>query len=122
MSAPERPEGEAPEDARLESRRDFLLGVKRWSKVVVGLVAAGAALQPGEAQAWVNGAWVNSRGGWVNGAAWSNRAGWINGAGGWVNRSAGGGAGWANGSGHGGSAGWVNRRGGWVNGAGWVNR
>jgi len=120
--------GESPS---AESRRDFLLSVKRWSKAVVGLAVAGAAFEPGAAQAWVNGAWVDSRGGWSNrggvwvngsGGGWNNRGGWVNGVGGgWVNGSSGGG-GWVNRSGSGGSGAWVNRRGNWVNGVGWVNR
>ena len=115
----------------MESRRDFLLSVKRWSKAVVGLAVAGAAFEPGVAHAWVNGGWVDSRGGWSNrggvwvngsGGGWNNRGGWVNGVGGgWVNGSSGGG-GWVNRSGSGGSGAWVNRRGDWVNSVGWVNR
>ena len=137
MSAPERDgrfaEGQVvpPEDGvNDERRREFLVGVKRWSLAVVGLVTAGAVLAPGEAHAWSNGAWVNRRGGWVNGASWSNHGGgWVNRAGGWINGRAGG---WVNGGGsqgHGwanraaGTAGWVNHRnGGGHSAAGWVNR
>jgi hypothetical protein len=62
-------------------RRDFLLGLGRWSKVVIGaavfggLAATGSAVQAGS--------WVNRRGG---------GGGWINGSGGggWINRRGGG--------------------------------
>lgn len=154
MSAPrdERPDAAdalSGEGRSAESRRDFLLSVKRWSKAVVGLAVAGSAFQSGVVHAWVNGGWVDSRGGWSNavawanghagwsnrggvwvnaagwpnhGGGWGNRGGWVNGVGGgWVNGSSGGG-GWVNRSGSGGSGAWVNRRGDWVNGVGWVNR
>jgi len=100
------------------SRRDFLVGLKKWSKVVVGSVLAGTVLTsaPDEASAgsWINrrGGWINRPGGWYNGG-WANRGGsWLNGSGGgWGNR---GGGGWINRSG----GGWINRRG----GLGWINR
>jgi hypothetical protein len=78
-------------DAEQRSRRDFLLGLGRWSKVVIGAAVFGGLAVPGaDARA---GAWVNRRGGVVRG-----------------------GGAWVNGSGGGGS--WVNRRGvgGWING------
>ena len=83
----------------LLSRRNFLSGLKKWSKVVIaGAVGIGVGSKANA------GSWVNRRGG----AGWANRGG-----GGWVNRS--GGGGWINRSG-GGS--WANRRGlgGWLNG------
>ena len=111
---------ESDEEQRLLSRRNFLVGLQKWSAIIIGGTLLAGALPPPEASAWVNGrvggggsaAWVNGRGGWVNGGG---------GSAGWVNR-AGGGAGWVNKSGGGGGAAWVNGRGGWVNGKAWVNR
>jgi len=79
------------EEREIQSRRDFLLGLGKWSQaVIVGAVAGGALLTQRPAQA---ASWLNRRGG--------RGAGWINGGGGgsWANRR---GGGW------GGS--WVNRR------------
>jgi hypothetical protein len=111
-------------DNELLSRRDFMVGLKKWSKAVIGgAIAAGALAQADKASAasWVNrrGGWGNSWGnggvGWVNrhgGYGWGNRGGsWGNGGRSWANH---GGGGWANGS----QGGWANRRG----GLGWVNR
>ena len=66
-------------------RRDFLLGLGRWSKVVIGAaVFGGLATTGSDVQA---GSWVNRRGGgggWING---SGGGGWINRrGGGWINR------------------------------------
>jgi hypothetical protein len=99
-------------EQELLNRRGFLLGLKKWSKIVIGGVLVGSGLlDPGrekEAAAWVN------RGG---GGAWANRAG----GGGAVVRP-GGSAAWANHVGGGGAA-WVNRGAAWANrGASWVNR
>lgn len=80
-----------PLDEEQRRRRDFLLGLGRWSKVVIGAAILGGLASHGtQVQA---GSWVNRRGGWING-----------------------GGGWINGSGGGGS--WANRRGvgGWING------
>ena len=96
------------EEKRLLSRRNFLIGLRKWSTIIIGGALLSSVLPQQEASGWVNG-----RGGWVN------RGG--GGTAGWVNRAGGGGAAWVNKSG-GGSAGWVNGRGGWVNGAGWINR
>jgi hypothetical protein len=84
-------EGEGPEPETL-GRRDFLLGLKKWSAVVIGGAVQGAFLAQDEAQA---GAWVNGRGVYGGGGAWVNGAG-------------GGGGAWVNGRGGGGA--WVNRR------------
>jgi len=79
------------------TRREFLAGLKKWSKVVIaGAIGITVA---NEAHA---GAWVNRYGSWVN-----------HGGGGWVNRHYGGGS-WVNAPG----GGWVNRYG----GGGWINR
>ena len=95
--APEAAQG----DAECTGRRDFLIGLGRWSKAVIGAALLGGLALPGaEAEA----GWANRRGG-----------------GGWANRR--GGGGWANGRyGQGGT--WANRNGGWVNGGGgtWANR
>jgi hypothetical protein len=100
----------ASEEHDLVSRREYLLSLKKWSKVVIGGVLFGGILtgtsQNADAAAWANrrgggsgwsngrGVWVNSRGGWGNGGgSWGNRSGgWGNSGGSWGNR----GAGWAN--------------------------
>jgi hypothetical protein len=120
-------------EKKLVARRDFLVGLRKWSAIVIGGVLVGAALPSQARAAWINGgrAWVNGRGGWINGhrgsAGWINRSGgsgaWFNRGVAWANR----GVTWAN------RGGWYNRsgtwtngvRGGWVNnrgGAGWINR
>ncbi|GAK53178.1 predicted membrane protein [Candidatus Moduliflexus flocculans] len=76
------------QEQELLSRREYLVSLKKWSKVVIGGVVLGGML------AGTNSAeagWVNRRGGWVNGGG----GGWINGGGGggWIN---GGGGGWIN--------------------------
>lgn len=82
---------------RLLSRRDFLSGLKKWSKIVIAAAAAGTVASKTHA-----GAWVNRRGSWANGGGggWANR----HGGGSWVNR---GGGGWVN---RRGAGGWLNRR------------
>ncbi len=45
-------------------RRDFLLGLGKWSSAVIG----GVLLLGQNESANAGGAWVNRRGGWVNGA------------------------------------------------------
>lgn len=96
-------------DEALQSRRDFLIGLGRWSKTVIGAALfGGLASRAPEAGAWANyrgggGAWVNNR---VGGGAWVNGGGGY-GGGAWVNRAVGGGA-WANNRGGGGA--WANRR------------
>ena len=95
----------ADEERVLMRRRDFLQGLKKWSKAVVGGIVLGKLLDGSEAKA----NWVNRRGTWVNGVAggWLNRGGsWVNGGSAWVNRT---GGGWLNG--HGGGGSWINRRG-----------
>ena len=98
----EQTESNTTEQSEEMSRRDFLVGLKKWSKVAIGAALLSGSLtmvKDGEAGAWVNrrgggGAWGNGRGG--GGGAWGNRGGsWANGRnGGWANRR--GGAGWAN--------------------------
>lgn len=111
----------------LMDRRDFLLGLKKWSKVVIGVAVLGSGLlHAGTENEAVAGRWANARGGggaWGNhgggGGAWGNRAG---GGGAWANGRGGGGGAWVNGAGGGGGA-WVNRGAGWINGGGgWINR
>jgi len=73
-------------DAELQKRRDFLIGLGRWSKIVIGAAIVGGlgASQP-DVQA---GVWVNNRGG---------GGGWVNGGGGgWINARGGGGGSWIN--------------------------
>jgi len=102
-------------DIRDTTRREFLLGAKRWSAAVTALALGGVVATPSTSSAWVNGTWANRA------AAWVNRYGgaWVNKSAGWVNRGGGSSAGWVN-RGGGSSAGWVNRYGG--GGAAWVNR
>ena len=82
-------------DASDADRREFLVGLGKWSTVVIAAVVGGALLHSA-----AEGGWLNSRGGWINGA------------GGWVNARTGG-VGWVNSGG----GGWVNSRG----GGGWLN-
>jgi hypothetical protein len=118
-----------PQDAGIIERRNFLLGLGKWSKAVIGGVVMGGLLAPGgDAQAQTLG-WANRNNGdntWVNfgggnwgwgpgwgpgwGMGWNNWPGqWNNGR--WLNRP------WHNGGWH--NGGWHN--GGWHNG-GWRNR
>ena len=102
------PASDAVEE-ELNSRRSFLIGMGRWSKIVIGAaVFGGLALPESDAEAgWINrrggggGGWVNRHGG--GGGGWVNRHG-----GGWVNRH--GGGGWVNRHGGGGGGSWINRR------------
>ncbi len=113
-----RQEGQIP-DENLIDRRDFLTGLKKWSKIVISGAILGSALfdssRDAHAAVWVNrrpGGWVNHVGPWHN---WNNRGGsWANNpsGGGWANRA--GGGGWANTGG----GSWANRRG----PGGWINR
>jgi hypothetical protein len=103
---------EYPDEESLMTRRDALLSMGKWSKVVIGTVVFGALL--GTSEEAEAGVWANRRGGrtypWANGgSAWRNGGG--HGGTGWANRRGGGGA-WKNGG-----RSWVNRRGlgGWVN-------
>jgi len=99
------------------SRRDFLVGLKKWSKVLIA-AAAGAAI----GSSAHGGAWVNRRGpgyGWGNGGVLWGNGGTVWGNGGTV---------WGNGGGSWGNRGgsWGNRYGGgsWANrpyGGGWLN-
>lgn len=114
-------------------RRNFLLSLKKWSKIVIGGALVGSTLLNSgtetQAASWVNGsggggAWGNHGGG----GAWGNHGGgggtaWANHGNVWANR----GNAWANG---GGGTGWANRGGVWANrgavwgnsGSAWVNR
>lgn len=101
-------------EERLLDRRDFLDGLGKWSKIVIGAAVFGGAWFGADDEAEARSAWGNQGGG---GGGWANRGG---GGSGWANGS-GGSAGWANRGG--GSAGWVNRGAGWANhGGSWVNR
>jgi rSAM-associated Gly-rich repeat protein len=89
----------------LMDRRGFLLGLKKWSKIVIGGALLGSALLNAGAERDAEAAgWANRGGG--GGRAWVNGGG---GGGAWANRVGGGGA-WANRG-----AGWINRGGSWVN-------
>ena len=96
------PDGEVCD---IEERRSFLIGLGKWSKVIVGGALFGGLMSV-EQDAYARGAWINRRGG---GGGYRGGGGrWINGRGGYRGGSAA--------RGYGGS--WVNRRG----GGGWVNR
>ena len=80
---PEQSKSSAEEEAQLQTRREFLLSLGKWSKaVIVGAVLGGALTQSQDAQAgWLNrrggyggGGWINGHGG--GGGSWINRRGW----------------------------------------------
>jgi hypothetical protein len=105
--------------AGLLGRRELLLSLGKWSKIVIGAAIGGGALLAAAREAETYGAaWANRGGG--GGGAWANRGG--GGGGAWANRGGGGGgAAWANRAG--GSAAWANRGMAWANrGSAWVNR
>src|SRR5262249_49358879 len=71
-------------------RRDFLIGLRKWSQAVIGGIVLGGFVATAESEA----GWVDSRGSWVNGrvVGSANRGGsWINGGGGGGDRRGGGG-------------------------------
>ncbi len=74
-------------------RRAFLIGLGKWSRVVIAAALGGAALGAGSV---AKAGWINRRGsGWANaggGGSWANVAG----GGGWVNRRSGFGGSWVN--------------------------
>lgn len=110
MADDKRPVDEQNED--LANRRDFLLSMKKWSKIIIGGLLVAGAVATSTKTTHARGSWINRRGG---GGGWTNRGG----GGGWYNRGGGGGA-WINGGG----GGWYNRGGSWINGGsgGWINR
>ncbi len=68
------------------TRREYLISLKKWSKVVIGGVLLGGILTHTTKEDASAGSWANRRGGrgsaWANGGrAWANRRG-----GSWVNR------------------------------------
>jgi hypothetical protein len=86
------PDSETAE-SDLRSRRDFLIGLGKWSRVVVtgAVLGAGAMITDKPAQA----GWLNRRGyGYGGGGGWINNRG--GGGGGWWNARGGGGVGWVN--------------------------
>ena len=105
-------EGDCSNAQESMDRRGFLLGLKKWSKIVIGGALLGSALLNAGTEKEAEAAgWINHRGG--GGGAWANRAGGggaaVGHAGAWANRSGGGGA-WANRA-----AAWANRGGSWIN-------
>jgi hypothetical protein len=119
--------GVISEEERQLRHSEYLAGLGKWSKIVIGAALVGGALLAYGRVAEASGdASVGSlltasdQEAIVRVASWANRHG---GSSGWINRADGGGS-WSN---HGGSTGWVNRYGGggvWVNGGGggaWVN-
>jgi hypothetical protein len=103
----------------LLSRRELLLSLGKWSKIIIGAAIGGGALLAAAREAETYGAaWANRGGG--GGGAWANRGG--GGGGAWANHGGGGGGAWANRGGGGGTA-WANRGAAWANrGGSWVNR
>lgn len=95
---------------KLLSRRDFLSGLKKWSKVVIAGAVGISLGSRAHAHSWVNryggGGWANGGVVWGNGGTiWGNSGGsWGNGGGSWGNS---GGGSWVNRYGGGG---WINRR------------
>jgi len=90
------------DEEELVSRRDFLVGLGKWSQIVIGLALLGGTIAIPENDAAAQTTWANR----IGGGSWANRRG----GGGWANRRGGGG--------------WANRRGGWANrrgGGGWLN-
>lgn len=81
----------ATEEQDLQSRREFLIGLGKWSRVVIaGAVFGGAMLTQKTAEAgWINrrggrgGSWVDGRG---SGGSWVNRRGGGGYGGSWINR------------------------------------
>lgn len=120
------------ENNACESRREFLVAAKKWSKAVVAGAIFGSILFKGDganARSWANRR-GGGRGAWGNGGgrAWGNggRRAWSNGGGGaWGNGSR---RAWSNGSGsawgNGSRRAWGNGKGGaWGNGGRtWANR
>jgi hypothetical protein len=112
------------DENELINRREFFVGLKKWSKVVIGSAIAGSAMVNANQEA-LAGSWINRRGRRGNrrrrkrgngGGSWINRRG-----GAWLNRRGGGGLGWLNRRGGKGGGAWLNRRGGKGGGA-WLNR
>jgi hypothetical protein len=98
------PTEELLDEEDLVSRRDFLVGLGKWSQIVIGLALLGGTIAIPGNDAAARTSWANR----IGGGSWANRRG----GGGWANRR--GGGGWANRRGGGG---WANRRG----GGGWLN-
>ena len=75
------PDGEM---SNIDERRSFLIGLGKWSKVIVGGALFGGliSVQQNVHAGWVNrrggGGWVNRRGGWINGRSGGGGGGWIN--------------------------------------------
>ena len=79
---------DATDEQEFQNRREFLIGLGKWSRaVIVGAIASGTLLTERSTQA---ASWLNRRGGvgtgWVNGGGggWANRRGGFGGS--WVNR------------------------------------
>jgi len=88
------PDENSTDENELISRREFFVGLKKWSKVVIGSAIVGSAVVNANQEAQA-GSWINRRGGWGNGRG--GGIGWANGrGGGWINRRGGGGVGWIN--------------------------
>ncbi len=77
------------DENKLINRREFFVGLKKWSKVVIGGAIAGSVaangVQEAQAASWINrrGGWNNRKTSWLNGGGWTNRRG---GGSAWINR------------------------------------
>ena len=71
------------EEKDILSRREYLISLKKWSKVVVGGVLLGGLLASTNEEAEARGSWANRRGGRRRGGSWANRRGP---GGSWANR------------------------------------
>ena len=80
---------QVPDENELINRREFFVGLKKWSKVVIGGAVVGGALAQSNPNAMAA-SWVNRRGAPARGGTWHNGSGggWVNrrGGGGWINR------------------------------------
>jgi hypothetical protein len=76
------------DEKELLTRREYIISLKKWSRVVIGSVLLGGLLTRADKEVEAGGAWVNRRGGWINGVVSGGGGGWVNarGGGGWINR------------------------------------
>ncbi len=78
----EKKDGGGKETHELESRREFLTGLGKWSKIVIGVALVGSAALSSDADArhggGGSGGWHKGGGGWHKGDG-----GWHKGGGGW---------------------------------------
>ena len=78
------------EDQAVQNRREFLIGLGKWSRAVIAGAVVGAGVMAVEKPAQAG--WLNRRGGGWGGGGWINGGG----GGGWLNRRGGWGGSWIN--------------------------